>query len=46
MLGNHKSVLTSFEIQSKNKAFDLLYIYSIRKMHNNPYKHRFIAGSS
>ena len=46
VLDNHKSVLTSFEIQSNNEELDLPYIYWIPKMHKNPYKHRFIAGSS
>ena len=46
VLDNHKSVLTSFGIQTNNKELDLPYIYWIPKMHKNPYKHRFIAGSS
>ena len=46
MLDNHKSVLTSFGVQSNSEELDLPYIYWIPKMHNNPYKHRFIAGSS
>ena len=45
VLDNHKSVLTSFGIQSNSEEFDLRYIYWIPKMHKNPYKHRFIAGS-
>ena len=43
---NHKSVLTTFGIQTAFEELDLLYIYWIPKMHKNPYKHRFIAGSS
>ena len=43
---NHKSVLTSFGIQSNSVELDLPYIYWIPKMHKSPYKHRFIAGSS
>ena len=43
---NHKSVLTSFGIQTTDEELDLPYIYWIPKMHKNPYKHRFIAGSS
>ena len=46
MLDNHKSVLTSFGIQSNSEELDLPYIYWIPKMHKNLYKHRFIAGSS
>ena len=40
------SVLTSFGIQSNSEELDLPYIYWVPKMHKNPYKHRFIAGSS
>ena len=46
VLDNHKSVLTSFGIQTNNEELDLPYIYWIPKMHTNPFKHRFIAGSS
>ena len=46
VLDNHKSVLTSFGIQSNSEELDLPYIYWITKMHKNLYKHRFIAGSS
>ena len=46
VLDNHKSVLTSFGVQSNSEEFGLPYIYWIPKMHKNPYKHRFIAGSS
>ena len=46
VLDNHKSVLTSFGIQTTDDELDLPYIYWIPKMHKNPYKHRFIAGSS
>ena len=46
VLDNHKSVLTSFGIQTTDEELDLPYIYLISKMHKNPYKHRFIAGSS
>ena len=46
VLDNHKSVLTSFEIQTTDEELDLPYIYWNPKMHNNPFKHRFIAGSS
>ena len=44
---NHKSVLTSFGIETSDDELDLPYIYYwIPKMHKNQYKHRFIAGSS
>ena len=43
---NHKSVLTSFGIETSDDELDLPYIYWIPKMQKNPYKHRFIAGSS
>ena len=46
VLDSHKSVLTSFGIQANSEELDLPYIYWIPEMHKNPYKHRFIAGSS
>ena len=46
VLDNHTSVLTSFGIETSNDELDLLYIYLIPKAHKNPYKHRFITGSS
>ena len=46
VLDNHKSVLTSFGIETSDDELDLPYIYWIPKMHKTPYKHRFIAGSS
>ena len=46
VLDNHKSVLTSFGIQTTDEELDLPHIYWIPKMHKNPYKHRFFAGSS
>ena len=45
VLDNHKSVLTSFGIQTTDEELDLPYMYWIPKMHKNPYKHLFIAGS-
>ena len=44
ILDNHKSVLTSFGIETSE--LDFPNIYWILKMHKNPYKQRFIAGSS
>ena len=46
VLDNHKSVLTSFGIQKNDVELDLPYIYWIRKVRKNPFKHRFIAGLS
>ena len=46
VLDNHKSVFTSFGIQTHNEELDLPYIYRIPKMHKNQYKHWFIVGSS
>ena len=46
VLDNHKSVLTSFGIQTTDEELDLAYICWIPKMHKNLYKHCFIAGSS
>ena len=46
VLDNHESVLTSFGIQTTDEDFDLTYMYRNPKTHKNPYKHRFIAGSS
>ena len=46
VLDNHKSVLTSFRIETSDDELDLPYIYWIPKMHKNVYNHRFIAGSS
>ena len=46
VLKNHKSVLTSIGIETRDDELDLPYIYWIPKMHKNPYKHIFIAGSS
>ena len=44
VLDTHKSILTSFGIETSDDELDLPYIYWIPKMHKNPYKHRFIAG--
>ena len=46
VLDNHKSVLTSFGKDPNEDELDLQHIYWISKMHKNPYKHRFIAGSA
>ena len=46
VLDNHKSVLTSFGIETSNDELDMPYLHWIPKMHKNPYKHRFVAGLS
>ena len=46
VLGNHKSALTSFGIETNDDELDLPNKYWISKVHKNSYKHRFIAGSS
>ena len=46
VLDNHKSVLTSFGIETSDDEPHFLYIYWMPKMHKNSYKHRFLAGSS
>ena len=42
----HKSVLTSFGLETSNDELDVPFKYWIRNMHKNPYIHRFIAASS
>ncbi|KAK3089515.1 hypothetical protein FSP39_004218 [Pinctada imbricata] len=46
IIDNHKSALASFGVDTTNLDLDLPYLYCIPKMHKNPYKQRFIAGSS
>ena len=46
MQDNHKYVLTPFGLDQGDDKLDLPYIYLIAKIHKNPYKHRFIAGSA
>ena len=43
---NHKSVLSSFGLSSKDDDCDLPSMYWIPKLHKNPYKQHFIAGSA
>ena len=45
-LANHRSVLSSFAIDTVGKDTDLPLLYWIPKLHKDPYKQRFIAGSS
>ena len=46
ILQNHLSVLNTFNIPKNQDQFELLYLYWIPKFHENPYKQRYIAGSS
>ena len=46
ILENHKSVLISFGVNPKDEDQDLPSLYWIPKLHKNPYKERYIAGSS
>ena len=47
ILSNHTSVLSSDAISSSSdKDNDIPLLYWIPKLHTNPYKQRFIAGSS
>ena len=45
ILANHKSVVSSFGITTEDSDLGLPYLYSFPKLHRNPYKQRFIAGS-
>ena len=46
ILSNHNGALNSFGVHLKKDEFDLPSLYWIPKLHKNPYKERFIAGSS
>ena len=47
ILINHRSVLSSFGVNTdKEDDIDLPSLYRIPKLHKDPYKQRFIAGSS
>ena len=46
ILQNHLSVLNTFDIPKNQDQFELPYLYWIPKLHKNPYKQRYIAGSS
>jgi hypothetical protein len=47
ILQNHRSVLDTFNIpMSGMNEFELPYLCWTPKLHKNPYKHRYIAGSS
>ena len=46
ILVNHRSVLTSFGVNTQDENVDLPSLYWIPKLHKDPYKQRFIAGSA
>ena len=46
ILINHRSVLSSYGVNTKDDDIDLPSLYWIPKLHKDPYKQRFIAGSS
>ena len=46
ILINHRFVLSSFGVNTKDDDIDLPSLYWIPKLHKDPYKQRFIAGSS
>ena len=45
ILDNHRSVLCSFGIATKDEELDLPLLYWIPKLHKWPFKHRYIAVS-
>ena len=46
ILANHRSVLSSLNVNTIDKDMNLPLLHWIPKLHKNPYKQRFIAGSS
>jgi hypothetical protein len=46
ILDNHRSVLCSFGISTKDEELDLPSFYWIPKLHKCPFKQRYIAGSA
>jgi hypothetical protein len=46
ILVNHRSVLRSFGISTKDEELDLPSLYWIPKSHKCPFKQRYIAGSA
>ena len=46
ILDNHRSVLCSFGISTKDEELDLSSLYWIPKLHKCPVKHRYITGSA
>ena len=46
IIRNHRSVLSSFGIFTKDEELDLPHLFWIPKLHKCPYKQRYIAGSA
>jgi hypothetical protein len=46
ILQNRLSVFNTFNVPKNQDPFALPYLYWIPKLHKNPYKERYIAGSS
>jgi hypothetical protein len=46
ILDNHRSVLCSFGISTKDDELNLPSLYLIHKLHKCPFKRRYIAGSA
>ena len=46
ILVNHRSVLTSFGANTEDENVDLPSLYWIPKLHKDPYKQHYIAGSA
>ena len=46
ILQNHHSVMLTFRISIPEEDINLLKLYWIPKLHKNPYKQRYIAGSA
>ena len=46
ILQNHRSVMLTFGISLPEEYIDLPKLYWIPKLHKNPYKQRYIAGSA
>jgi hypothetical protein len=46
ILDNHRSVLCSFGISTKDEELDLPSLYWIPKLHKCPFKQPYIAGSA
>ena len=46
ILQNHNSVMLTFGISLPEEDIDLPKLYWIPKLHKNPYKQRYIAGSA
>jgi hypothetical protein len=43
-MDNHRFVLCSFGISTKDEELDLPSLYWIPKLHNYPFKQRYIGG--